>query len=404
MSFFDLLATVMSQIATGFVIIASGTTFAYPQLPALSPVPLVKFPTSFTITLPKPAPVIPATNTPPQIEQKELPKTVATEPISPAPNKVDGPAPSNPKPAEPAAPAVTNPVPPSPEEIPSPSENLGDVNVRVRNAVVNILCTTGGSGPLKPISGSGIIIDPKGVILTNAHVAQFMLLRDYPTPGNIDCVIRAGSPARTLYKTEVLYFPQQWLNVNAKKIISDNPTGTGEHDFALLRITGTTGGSPLPSTFPHVVPSLSENIGSKPVVLTAYPAGFFDGATIQTNLYMASARTTVGQVFTFEEGGGTDLFSVGGTILSQKGSSGGAVVSESDATLIGLIATATQAPTTAERDLRAITLAHISKSIMSDQGFGLPTLLAGDLAERGLIFNVNVLPTMRRTLIEFLEQ
>lgn len=395
MSFFDLLVAVISKITTGLVIIASGATFSYPQLPALTQAPILKFPTTVTVILPKPAPILPESTTS-ITKAEEAPKQVATESQSPAP--------TTPKAAEPATPAAVEPVPEQPTEVPPAPENLGDVNTSVRSAVVNVLCTTGGGGPLKPISGSGIIINPEGVILTNAHVAQFMLLRDYPTPGNIDCVIRAGSPARTLYKAEVLYFPQQWLTANAKKITAENPTGTGEHDFALLRITGTTGGGPLPSAFPYVAPSLSESLGGVPVVLAAYPAGFFDGATIQTNLYLASARTTIGQVFTFEEGGGTDLFSVGGTILSQKGSSGGAVARESDAALVGLIATATQAPTTAERDLRAITLAHISKSIAADQGFGLATLLSGDLAQRALIFNVNVLPTMRRTLIEVLEQ
>ena len=31
-----------------------------------------------------------------------------------------------------------------------------------------------------PISGSGVIVDSRGVVLTNAHVGQFFLLHDYP--------------------------------------------------------------------------------------------------------------------------------------------------------------------------------------------------------------------------------
>lgn len=404
LSFFDILAAVFGQIATGFVIIASGTTFAYPQLPQVMPNQFLKFPATLTVTLPKPAPLLPGTTTP----AKEEPAKVATEPqatpeapvqkpVSPAPTK----SPTAPAPTAPVA--VTPPVTEAPKAPEPAPENLGDVNAHARAAVVNILCMTQGGGPLKPISGSGIIIHPSGVILTNAHVAQFMLLRDYPTANSLECVIRTGSPARTMYKAEILYFPPQWLAANAHKILASNPTGTGEYDFALLRITGPTGSDPVPAAFPYLAPSINDDVSAKPVVLAAYPAGFYDGATIQSNLYIASARTSVGQLFTFNEGGGTDLFSVGGTILSQKGSSGGAVVRESDAALIGLIATATQAATTAERDLRAITMHHINSAIAEGLGVSLSSMLQGDVAQKALLFNLNVVPTLKRTLIEALE-
>lgn len=406
LSFFDILASVFGQIATGFVIVVSGATFTYPQLPHVTAAPFLRFPSTFAISLPRPAPLIIATTTE---SKKESPIAAAPEKPPEAPKqKPRPPAPS--ASAAPITPAQTTPVAASPPTSetpvtpPSPSENLGDINTKVRGALVNILCTTGGAGPLKPISGSGIIIDPRGVILTNAHVAQFMLLRDYPVKDNIDCVIRVGSPARTMYRAEMLYFPTQWMQANAHKITAENPTGTGEHDFALLRITTPTGPGTLPAAFPSVSPSMIKDIGALPVILAAYPAGFYDGGTIQSSLYVASARTNVGQVFTFKEGGGADLFSIGGTILSQKGSSGGAVVRESDAALIGLIATATQGATTAERDLRAITISHINASIVGNVGLGLSSLLQGDLAQKALLFNLNVLPTLRRTLTEALEQ
>ena len=62
-----------------------------------------------------------------------------------------------------------------------------------RSALVNIFCVPAGStGSI--ISGSGVIIDPKGIILTNAHVAQYVLLSQDPAL-NLTCSIRNGSPA-----------------------------------------------------------------------------------------------------------------------------------------------------------------------------------------------------------------
>ena len=53
---------------------------------------------------------------------------------------------------------------------PVPFESIDAIT---RPALVNILCRPRGAGPIaSPISGSGVIIDPRGVILTNAHVAQ----------------------------------------------------------------------------------------------------------------------------------------------------------------------------------------------------------------------------------------
>ena len=48
------------------------------------------------------------------------------------------------------------------------------INTFARKAIVNILCTTK-NGALSPISGTGVVISPNGVVLTNAHVGQLFL-------------------------------------------------------------------------------------------------------------------------------------------------------------------------------------------------------------------------------------
>ena len=65
----------------------------------------------------------------------------------------------------------------------------------LRNALVNIICSVPIGSDLHSISGSGIIIDSKGIILTNAHIAQYFLFADR----DVSCVIRSGSPATNKY-------------------------------------------------------------------------------------------------------------------------------------------------------------------------------------------------------------
>src|SRR6185436_12542444 len=87
----------------------------------------------------------------------------------------------------------------------TPGESFETIDPAVRSALVNILCMPQG-GSLRPISGSGVIIDPRGVILTNAHVAQYVLLSESPQI-NLTCSIRTGSPASPRWKAVVLYIP-----------------------------------------------------------------------------------------------------------------------------------------------------------------------------------------------------
>lgn len=262
----------------------------------------------------------------------------------------------------------------------------------VRAALVNLLCTTRGGGYFNPISGSGVVIDSRGIILTNAHVAQYFLLRDYPTADSVECVVRVGSPAAPRYTARLLYLPPDWVKENVSKIVEREPTATGENDFALLYISGTTSGTELPAAFPYlpVAPAApSTGVG---MLLTAYPAGFLEGIAIQTNLYATAAYATVGQLFTFNDPDNVDLFSVGGTVVSQGGSSGGAAVRTDTGALAGIITTETVSPTTSGRDLRAITIAHIDRVLRKDGMGGLEQFISGNILTLADTFNTHVAP------------
>ena len=58
---------------------------------------------------------------------------------------------------------------------PSQGEGRGEVN-KLKAATVNILCRMQRGGQIAHYTGSGVVIDPTGVVLTNAHVAEHVLL------------------------------------------------------------------------------------------------------------------------------------------------------------------------------------------------------------------------------------
>ena len=280
------------------------------------------------------------------------------------------------------------------------------LNTQARSAVVNIMCTIGSSGSMDPISGSGVIVDSRGIILTNAHVAQFFLLKDYPTPNNVQCVVRTGSPARAIYTAELIYLPPTWIDKNASQINAPTPKGTGQNDYAFLRITGTTNpNSTIPKSFPHLAMSAADPQQGEQMLLVAYPAGFLQGTTVLTDLYQSSAYASVGTLYIFDETDKwVDLFSIPGSIVSQSGSSGGAAIRSNDGTLAGIIVTDTNATTTSGRDLNALSLAHIDHSLRVGGIGGIQTLFSGDPKQLAKIFNEDAAPALAKRLIDAIKQ
>jgi len=282
----------------------------------------------------------------------------------------------------------------------TPPESFDAINTSARAALVNILCAPQG-GSLLPISGSGVIIDPRGIILTNAHVAQYVLLSESPSV-DLSCVVRTGSPAKAEWTAVVLYIPPIWVNAHANEILDQHPTGTGEHDYALLYIVGSADNTPLPTQFPYVSPETREAIAfpGDQVLVASYPAEFIGGAAAQYDLYAVSSVTTIKQFLTFVSGT-PDLLSLGGIIEAQSGSSGGAVVNAWDQ-LVGIIATTSSGTTTADRDLRAVALSYINTDLATQSGQDLNSLLQGDPASEVLAFNNDVAPTLINQYIPLL--
>ncbi|MEX0917441.1 MAG: serine protease [Candidatus Paceibacterota bacterium] len=275
--------------------------------------------------------------------------------------------------------------------------SFSEINEDIRSSLVNILCRNT-SGSVGAVSGSGIFIDERGVILTNAHLAQFLLLSEDPKGSSISCTIRTGSPAQNTYRARILYISPNWVATNAHQIASENPTGTGENDFALLLVTEAIGTNEIPSSFPaHSLSIESTRITEGDNVLAAaYPAGFLGSISVNKNLFAASSVTKIEELFTFE-GQTLDLLSLGSTIIAQAGSSGGAVVSNENK-VIGLIVTSTSEETTDARILRAITIGHINRALLKETNVPLSGYLQGNLEVRANSFAQEIAPQLRELL------
>jgi len=277
---------------------------------------------------------------------------------------------------------------------PLPFETINSI---ARAASVNIFCASRNGG-LRPISGSGAFIDSSGVILTNAHVAQYVLLAQ---SGKVDmyCHIRSGMPASARWIPQVMYIPPIWVEEHAVDISKSRPVGTGKHDYALLYVVSAIDGSPAPTRSPALSYDAREGIGfiGDTVLAASYPAEFLGATVTNFNLYPVTSISEIDDLFTL--GIGTvDVISIGGVIGAQSGSSGGAIVN-AWGRLIGVITTTSEGATTGERELRGITTSYISRDIESQSGFSLSLLLSGDPALQTAEFSARIVPGLVEKLL-----
>ena len=273
-----------------------------------------------------------------------------------------------------------------------PAVDFAAASAQLRAALVNIMCYAPASSSLHSISGSGVIIDSKGVILTNAHVAQYFLLADQ----GVTCVIRNGSPAADQYEAKLEYLSPAWVAENAGVLTERMPTGTGEHDYALLAITSSATEKPLPAYFPAISLASAPPRQGSDVVIASYGAQFLNTVQIQTDLFPTVVYGSVKGVFTFATTS-VDVLALGGSAAAQEGSSGGGVAN-GESQLVGLITTSTVTGATATRSLNAITVSYIRADYAAQTGSSLESLLAQDPASAAQAFAQQI-PTLESAVL-----
>jgi hypothetical protein len=250
---------------------------------------------------------------------------------------------------------------------------VGDIDAsasEIRAGLVNIICESPSGSGLASISGSGVIIDPRGIILTNAHIGQYFLLANR----GVSCVVRTGSPAQNAYYASPAFVSPAWLSANSSALIEAAPTGTGEYDIAILVITSSATDSPLPNSFPYVPLGEDSPVLNEPVVIGSYAAQFLQSSAIANDLFPTIVYGSVQNVFTFQTTS-VDVVSLGGSAAAQEGSSGGGVV-DASGELTATITTSTTQGETSSRELNAITASYIRRDYIAETGLTISTLLS----------------------------
>ncbi|RJQ35024.1 serine protease [Candidatus Parcubacteria bacterium] len=246
------------------------------------------------------------------------------------------------------------------------------------DTTVNLYCRLKSGNKIYSVSGSGVVISERGVILTNAHVAQYFLLAKEKGRVTGDCSVRTGSPAKDTYDAAILYISPEWLEKNVSKISEKTPKGTGENDFALLYITGAK--KELPTQFlslpVNIFATTSEAMAA---TVVGYPSEGLDFKAIRNKLKMVAATSSITDIRAFDRSGQPDTISLSTSDAVKSGVSGGPIANFKGE-LIGIAAVKSSAkenPT-----LRGITISYINRILFTEAGVALPSILTGDLSVR----------------------
>lgn len=280
------------------------------------------------------------------------------------------------------------------------SEQESTSESTINNIVLNIICTNREGNKIKVSTASGVLISPNGVVLTNAHVAQLFLLKNYPRENYMECSLRRENIPTYGYKADILYISKDWIRDNASLINDPAPRGTGENDYALLFITENT--NPvlsLPTKFPYAELATidgSVEVGDN-ITASGYPGRQISLLNLSSSARLIIDRILVNNIYTFAQTT-TDVFSTSATSVAEKGSSGGGIFEDNK--LVGIISTTMNVG--GGNYINAITLSYINRDIKNETGYSLSAMISGDVNSRANNFNENEVPVLLKLLEKYL--
>jgi hypothetical protein len=279
----------------------------------------------------------------------------------------------------------------------SPPQDSPDASeaISITNSVVNIQCVQRDGNRITLSTGSGVLISGNGVILTNAHVAQYFLLGAI----GYTCTIQKENIPLYGFTAKPLYISEDWIENNFMLLSNVVQTGTGEDDYALLYIDGSTLPSiSLPSSFSHMTANTSHgaaNVGDA-VTAAGYPGSRTGLFEVDSSIPLVSDKARIRSVFTFRQSS-IDVITTDDTPVAKQGSSGGGIFKNNQ--LVGIIAT-TNSEGNGTAYINAITLSYIDRDLRDATGRSLSDYIKGNHASLARGFQSSVAPRLTELLLQ----
>jgi hypothetical protein len=215
-------------------------------------------------------------------------------------------------------------------------------------SVINILCPQGKD---TYSVGSGAIVDPRGYILSNAHLAD-------NRRKNEPCIIRRGSPAVEFATAVPLFIPALYYSTSLSE------RERAEYDISIWKIKDATTTLPYWSLDAEATPKIGEVLWT-----LSYPAELLSSDIIFKNLWLSFSNTTV-------TAADSTVMSSKATLSAQHGSSGGILIDPYTGKIRSLIFGIDENQTISERKLFSLLPQAINSAIKAEKGLSLEDYLA----------------------------
>jgi hypothetical protein len=258
----------------------------------------------------------------------------------------------------------------------SPQINLLNNVVNIQPAItteniVNILCTQRSGNLRKTVTGTGILIHSDGTVLTNAHIAQYPLVSEKNQ--SVSCIARSGASSEKIHPIKTVFVSPKWSQINAPFINTGGTTQTGVYDYAFLKITdrnlSSFGLKPVEITYE------TQPIGST-MLIKSYPGNIL-AVNPDARLSIKTDRVSLTKRQRFSSYIGEtenqfDILETSPSVLGQKGSSGGLIMSLGG--YMQAMITITLESNNNAKPIRGITPYHINQDLSEYALGGLETI------------------------------
>ncbi len=249
----------------------------------------------------------------------------------------------------------TEVIPPAAPAPPPPALKDQEFYSRTAGAVIQILC----QNPSELFAASGTVVNERGLVITNAHVAEII-----EKSGEPNCQARSGSPADSFAKIEVVFIASTTAKIGETQV--------PQRDFAFLRLLEPRG----PISAVEIDPNYLGGAGEWFFTL-GYPSEFLQALATSVNSNRVFSKLAVAGITDIDGNLQTpDGYIFRGGLILQQGSSGTALFSAWSGKVVGLVFATTKGQTTEDREGVALATPYIDRILRLETGQGLEEFVA----------------------------